>query len=56
MKTTERYAHLSADHLAGVRDIIKPNIGTKAEVINLGIQRTQNEFTHKHQLCDLEKL
>lgn len=26
VKTTERYAHLSADHLAGVRDIIKPRI------------------------------
>jgi len=26
--TTERYAHLSNAHLAGVRDIIKPNIGS----------------------------
>ena len=33
VKTTERYAHLSADHLAGVRDIIKPNIGHPARVI-----------------------
>jgi len=39
MKTTEKYAHLSSDHLAGVRDIIKPNIGIKAEVVNLGVQR-----------------
>ena len=39
VKTTERYAHLSADHLAGVRDIIKPNIGSKAEILNLGVQR-----------------
>lgn len=37
VKTTERYAHLSSDHLAGVRDIIKPNIGSKAEIINLGV-------------------
>lgn len=35
VKTTERYAHLSNDHLAGVRDIIKPNIGTKAEIISV---------------------
>jgi len=37
LKTTERYAHLSSDHLAGVRDIIKPNIGSKAEILNLGV-------------------
>lgn len=36
VKTTEKYAHLSSDHLANVRDIIRPNIGTKAEVLNLG--------------------
>jgi len=36
VKTTEKYAHLSSDHLASVRDIIKPNIGSKAEVLNLG--------------------
>lgn len=35
VKTTERYAHLSNDHLAGVRDIIKPNIGTNAEIISV---------------------
>lgn len=35
VKTTERYAHLSADHLASVRDIIKPNIGSNAEVITM---------------------
>ena len=35
VKTTERYAHLSNTHLAGVRDIIKPNIGFKADVIGL---------------------
>jgi site-specific recombinase XerD len=35
IKTTERYAHLSNAHLAGVRDIIKPNIGNKADVISV---------------------
>lgn len=35
VKTTERYAHLSNTHLAGVRDIIKPNIGTGAEVLGV---------------------
>ncbi len=35
IKTTERYAHLSNTHLAGVRDIIKPNIGNKADVISV---------------------
>lgn len=33
MKTTERYAHLSNEHLAGVKDIIKPRIENYAEVI-----------------------
>lgn len=36
IKTTERYAHLSNAHLAGVRDIIKPNLTPNAEVIKLG--------------------
>lgn len=35
VKTIERYAHLSSDHLAGVRDIIKPNIGSAAKVLDL---------------------
>lgn len=35
MKTTERYAHLSNEHLAGVRDIIKPNIESSVEVLRL---------------------
>jgi site-specific recombinase XerD len=34
VKTTERYAHLSSTHLATIRDIIKPNIGSKAEVLS----------------------
>lgn len=35
VKTTEQYAHLSNSHLAGVRDIIKPNIGVSANVITV---------------------
>lgn len=35
IKTTERYAHLSNAHLAGVRDIIKPNICVNADVIKM---------------------
>jgi hypothetical protein len=34
MKTTERYAHLSKDHFASVKDIIKLNIDNYAEVIS----------------------
>jgi site-specific recombinase XerD len=33
IKTTERYAHLSSNHLAGVKDIIKPLIGNGAGVL-----------------------
>lgn len=36
INTTERYAHLSNSHLAGVRDIIKPNIISDCTVLNLG--------------------
>ena len=36
IKTTERYAHLSSSHLQGVRDIIQPNIGMRAEIISVG--------------------
>lgn len=35
IKTTERYAHLSNAHLAGVRDIIKPNLAQKAGVVKM---------------------
>lgn len=35
IKTTERYAHLSNAHLAGVKDIIKLNLSTPAEVVRL---------------------
>ena len=38
IKTTERYAHLSQSHLAGVRDIIKPYISEGADVLKLSPQ------------------
>ena len=42
MKTTERYAHLSNEHLAGVKDIIKPRIENYADVIEATKSMTQN--------------
>lgn len=33
VKTTERYAHLSSQHLSGLKDIIQPRISKDAEVI-----------------------
>lgn len=39
VKTTERYAHLSSEHLAGVRDIIKPNIGTSAKILSVDVPK-----------------
>ena len=41
MKTTERYAHLSDDHLASVRNIIQININRPADVINISTNLTQ---------------
>lgn len=35
IKTTERYAHLSSSHLLGVKNIIQPNIGQKADVLSV---------------------
>ena len=43
VKTTERYAHLSADHLAGVRDIIKPNIILKENLSHISESRKIKE-------------
>lgn len=40
VKTTERYAHLSADHLAGVRDIIKPNINNDQNLLQISTTRS----------------
>lgn len=57
VKTTERYAHLSADHLAIVRDIIKPNIGSKAEILELGVQTLMQEpdTTQGSELSDFRQ-
>lgn len=48
VKTTERYAHLSNTHLAGVRDIIKPNIGSNAGVISVETftKKESSRFIH----------
>ena len=43
IKTTERYAHLSNSHLANVRDIIKPNIHSRADILPV------NDFSKKAQ-------
>ena len=50
MKTTERYAHLSNEHLAGVRDIIKPKIDNYAEVISVDNRVTKNCSPSIHPL------
>jgi integrase len=45
--TTERYAHLSNSHLAGVKDIIMPNIGPAADVLDvksLGLKSASRLF------------
>lgn len=49
IKTTERYAHLSSSHLLGVRDIIQPNIGQKAEVISVNAFPRNPDATHPPQ-------
>lgn len=48
MKTTERYAHLSNEHLAGVKDIIKPKIENSAEVIDVFNSMTQDRSRSIH--------
>jgi integrase len=50
MKTTERYAHLSNEHLAGVRDIIKPRIEYYAEVIYANSDVLKNSSPSIHPL------
>lgn len=54
MKTTERYAHLSNEHLAGVKDIIKPKIDCYAEVLCVKTQ-AKNSSPSIHPL-ELEAL
>lgn len=55
MKTTERYAHLSNEHLSGVRDIIKPRIENYADVIDASKSMTQNRsrLIHAPEITDL---
>lgn len=48
MKTTERYAHLSNEHLAGVKDIIKPRIENYAEVIGANGNALKNSSLSIH--------
>lgn len=48
IKTTDRYAHLSNAHLAGVRDIIKPNISNSENVVGLD---PKNFKTYIDQSC-----
>jgi integrase len=48
IKTTERYAHLSNEHLAGVKDIIKPRIENNADVIETLSVATKNHSRSNH--------
>lgn len=48
MKTTERYAHLSNEHLAGVKDIIKPRIENNADVIDAFKTKTLDHSRSNH--------
>jgi hypothetical protein len=51
MKTTERYAHLSNEHLAGVKDILKPNIECYAEVLCVnGLAKDSSPSIHPLEL------
>lgn len=47
-KTTERYAHLSNEYLAGVRDIIKPKIDNYADVLEASSIATRNHSRSIH--------
>jgi site-specific recombinase XerD len=52
IKTTERYAHLSSSHLLGVRDIIQPNIGKKADLISVDGFSKKQGATYPPQLSE----
>ena len=54
MKTTERYAHLSNEHLAGVKDIIKPKIENYADVIEASKTMTQNRSRLIHASTEID--
>lgn len=50
IKTTERYAHLSQEHLAGVKDIIQPRIESYGDVIEVSKSMMQNYSRSIHAL------
>lgn len=54
LKTTERYAHLSIEHLAGVKDIIQPKIENRADIILATDFMTQNRSRSNHALAENE--
>lgn len=54
IKTTERYAHLSNEHLAGVKDIIKPRIENYAEVIVSKNMEHKNSSPSIHPAKEIE--
>lgn len=56
MKTTERYAHLSNEHLAGVKDIIKPRIENYAEVLSPNSNALKNSSPSIHPLMENESV
>jgi integrase len=55
IKTTERYAHLSSKHLSGVRDIIQPNIGKKADVISVNSFSKNQNATHPSLMSERDQ-
>lgn len=56
MKTTERYAHLSYEHLAGIRDIIKPKIENYADVIEASVLVTKDRSRSIHAPIENERI
>ncbi len=56
MKTTEKYAHLSNEHLAGVKDIIKPRIENYAEVIEANGDVLKNSSLSIHSRRENESV
>lgn len=55
LKTTERYAHLSKDHFASVKDIIQPKISEEINVIGLRTHCTIYESVEIEQENTLAK-
>jgi hypothetical protein len=54
LKTTERYAHLSNEHLAGVKNIIQPKIENRADVVLTTDFMTQNRSRSNHAPAENE--